>query len=124
MRKIVSDEALLKGLLQSLAYYMFIASLLKLMLTNTPPEAFTERLMILISFGLLSFLALIYSMVHVLGPIVKSYHPEFEIPFTEKGNQQPIPITKLHLFPGMPTWILLVLANFLVGAYIMGLGFL
>ncbi|TQF70461.1 hypothetical protein [Pseudoalteromonas luteoviolacea] len=123
MIKLIANKTHLKGLFESLMYFMFLASLLKLTISNTSPEAFYERLTIVIAFLLLSTLVVLYSLIHVLGPIVKVYHPDFKVPFVDAKSPTGIPMKEFFSKKGATLWLFLGVPYYLIGIYIAGLGF-
>ncbi len=125
MKKLIADKDLLKESFQAIAYFVFIAGLLKLAIPSVSEEPLIYKLFFVSVIVLLSVLATFYAVFHVGGSITKLYFPDFKIPFVDPGY------TLTSLTQILPTlmrkdyllWLLLGLPYYLIGLEIVKYGF-
>lgn len=122
MKRIIADKDLVKDCFQAIAYYVFIAGALKLVLPEFNEASISYKVGVFIIFLSLSVLATFYSMFHVSSSITKKFFPEFKTPIIDEDYEAP---TVMGIFSrkDLLLWIAVGFPYYIIGSEIVGYGF-
>ena len=125
MKKFIANKDLLKDSFQAIAYFVFIAGLLKLAMPSLKNDPLLYIILFLTIIIILTVLASFFAIFHVSGEITKLYFPEFKIPLVDP-QFEPTPLKDsfktLKRYDSL-VWLSLSIPYYILGIQIIQYGF-
>ncbi|WP_432467309.1 hypothetical protein [Agarivorans sp. Z349TD_8] len=116
LEKIAKNEGLIKNIMQSLAYFSFMGAYLRLGFPEVQGKVALIVPFISIFLGMM-LVTYIFTIAHVLRPVVQTYFPEFKIRRIDEDYQH---IPAFH--PSNILFTCLFLAFVGIGLFVVGFG--